>query len=468
MYSVHRDHHFVKFPPSCFYGKDGVVKATYGSDCPTLLQLMSPLRWLPGANGEASNDMTGAIFHEGPLFALLLLAILFQKYVLNHSNRTLGFCIFQALLIAVVGSALHSSFHVKHFELEKFDWYKELRTYHYIHHLGTTKHNYALMNIGLVDGVMNTLRLRDPLNNKNRDPLNNKNSYYDDDDEGEGEGEGSIELPESISWKQLEKMQNNFGSLTLKLLFSEDHGESNTRSVHHIVSKSRFFSIIGVKTTFIRVLMIGICFWFWFRGAHYLISLSTPQPARFSLQIDDFCHKITAPLLQILKENGYLQIIKNLQHFLTDCGVLYILTSSLLGESTVCVLGGLLALTARSILLFVTPVIPMSDQVELLDLTVIPKIFGGGEDYANSTYFVNLHVIVAVIVFQHKLNFGPKNLSTLCFIILAGLVVLLEILICLILRENWTFDVIVCISLASYCFTRATWISPAFDYVRSL
>jgi hypothetical protein len=195
MYQVHYDHHYIKFPPSCFYGKPGVVKATYGYECPTFLQLCNPTRWIPGLNGKASNGMTGAIYHEGPLFALLLLVLLFQKFVLLHNNCTIGFCTFQALLIAIVGSALHSSFHVKGFELERFEWYKELRTYHYIHHLGTTKHNYAIMNIGLVDGAMNTLRLNDPT------PIMCS--------AGGSTNTENIVLPENISWKHLETLKRN-------------------------------------------------------------------------------------------------------------------------------------------------------------------------------------------------------------------------------------------------------------------
>ncbi len=67
-----------------------------------------------------------------------------------------------ALVIAKIGAALHESFHIKGFELERYQWYLELRTYHYIHHLGTTKHNYAILNIGLIDGVMNTVMAHDP------------------------------------------------------------------------------------------------------------------------------------------------------------------------------------------------------------------------------------------------------------------------------------------------------------------
>lgn len=62
-----------------------------------------------------------------------------------------------------VGSALHSSFHVKGFHLECYSWYQELRTLHYIHHLGNTQHNFGIFNIGFIDGIFNSMKIYDPI-----------------------------------------------------------------------------------------------------------------------------------------------------------------------------------------------------------------------------------------------------------------------------------------------------------------
>ena len=58
-----------------------------------------------------------------------------------------------AFIFAVVGAYianyLHQSFHVKGHFLERYGWFHELRAVHYIHHLHSTRHNYAVLNVGL-------------------------------------------------------------------------------------------------------------------------------------------------------------------------------------------------------------------------------------------------------------------------------------------------------------------------------
>jgi hypothetical protein len=258
-----------------------------------------------------------------------------------------------------------------------------------------------------------------------------------------------------------------FGSLTLRLLLSEAHDEVNTKSFE-LGSKSHT-TVGGIRTLTVRVLMVIAGFWFWFRGAEYMMSFSTPVPAKFDLNIDDFGHKIAAPLVKICSP----RILKNTQHLLTDCGMFYILSSTLYGESTVCVLSGLFALASRTILLFLTPVIPTSNKVDKdLKLTMLPKFFGNGDKIVNTTHFISLHVIVSVIVFLHIWGncLKPKRTSAIywCLAVLSGLTVATEILISLTLCENWSFDIVISIALAVFCFNQASWISPSFDYVKSL
>ena len=62
--------------------------------------------------------------------------------------------------MASIGNALHMSFHVRHFHLERFEWYVELRTLHYIHHLGDMKSNFAMLNMGM-DQLFSSLAMQD-------------------------------------------------------------------------------------------------------------------------------------------------------------------------------------------------------------------------------------------------------------------------------------------------------------------
>ena len=58
------------------------------------------------------------------------------------------------MVMALVGSALHISFHVRDFQLEPYAWYRELRTLHYFHHLD--RKNFAMANI-IVDLIFCSL-----------------------------------------------------------------------------------------------------------------------------------------------------------------------------------------------------------------------------------------------------------------------------------------------------------------------
>ena len=71
--------------------------------------------------------------------------------------------------MAMVGNALHMSFHVRGFHLEEYAWYRELRALHYIHHLGDMKSNLAMLNLGM-DGLFRSLSILDPADPKHIAP----------------------------------------------------------------------------------------------------------------------------------------------------------------------------------------------------------------------------------------------------------------------------------------------------------
>ena len=81
--------------------------------------------------------------------------------VLGHSALTLAFVFALYLVMASLGNALHMSFHVRGFHLERHAWFRELRSLHYIHHIGDMKSNLAMLNMGM-DGVFGSLAVEDP------------------------------------------------------------------------------------------------------------------------------------------------------------------------------------------------------------------------------------------------------------------------------------------------------------------
>ena len=85
-------------------------------------------------------------------------------YYFGEKVGPLIFALIFAAFGGCIGNYLHQSFHVKGHFLERYGWFHELRTVHYIHHLHSTKHNYAVLNVGL-DWLCGSLVLEEALKN---------------------------------------------------------------------------------------------------------------------------------------------------------------------------------------------------------------------------------------------------------------------------------------------------------------
>ena len=97
--------------------------------------------------------------HEWPLLLMMALILLGGKVFCGASWATTGSAFALYFIMGSVGSALHMSFHVRNFHLEKYEWYMELRTLHYIHHLGDMKSNFAMLNLGM-DQACNSIHFK--------------------------------------------------------------------------------------------------------------------------------------------------------------------------------------------------------------------------------------------------------------------------------------------------------------------
>jgi len=85
-------------------------------------------------------------------------------YYFGEKVGPLIFALIFAAFGGYIGNYLHQSFHVKGHFLERYGWFHELRAVHYIHHLHSTKHNYAVLNVGL-DWLCGSLVLEEALKN---------------------------------------------------------------------------------------------------------------------------------------------------------------------------------------------------------------------------------------------------------------------------------------------------------------
>jgi len=182
MHEIHMEHHLERFPPGDFYGSAALFAEMYPGGKPTIWSLMDLTQTTSiadgtalskeldrggaadgavagGGGGETSPPKHSPLAHEWPLLALLIL-ILGGAKLAGASWATTACAFVLHFCMASVGNALHMSFHVRNFHLERYSWYRELRTLHYIHHLGDMKSNFAMLNMGM-DQLFHSLTLQD-------------------------------------------------------------------------------------------------------------------------------------------------------------------------------------------------------------------------------------------------------------------------------------------------------------------
>ena len=180
------EHHLERFPPSDFYGSAELFAEMYPDGRPTIWALMDLTKTTSIADGtalskelhagapaagtaaaaatnqaeDAAREPHSPLAHEWPILLMMTLILLCGKVACGVNWATTGAAFALYFLMASVGNALHMSFHVRNFHLEKYDWYMELRTLHYIHHLGDMKSNFAMLNLGM-DQLFHSLAVED-------------------------------------------------------------------------------------------------------------------------------------------------------------------------------------------------------------------------------------------------------------------------------------------------------------------
>lgn len=144
MHEMHMEHHLEKFPPSDFYGSAANFRNMYPDGKPTIWTLMDLTRTTNITRGTAVSREVDAdaktphspLAHEWLLLAMLAAIAAAGRTFFDVSGATTACAVAMFFVVASVGNALHMSFHVRNFHLEKYAWYRELRTLHYVHHLG--------------------------------------------------------------------------------------------------------------------------------------------------------------------------------------------------------------------------------------------------------------------------------------------------------------------------------------------
>jgi sterol desaturase/sphingolipid hydroxylase (fatty acid hydroxylase superfamily) len=141
-YNKHKEHHWELYPPKDFYGarkRQTSETNNSGTNGDPL-----PISWW-----DYMRHKTWISDHEGLLILLTFIQLVAARLFFHCSYSTIGCAFFGFMIMAFIGNWLHHAYHVEDHWLERFKWFHELRALHYIHHLGTAKHNYGVLNMTL-------------------------------------------------------------------------------------------------------------------------------------------------------------------------------------------------------------------------------------------------------------------------------------------------------------------------------
>ncbi|CAF3690130.1 unnamed protein product [Adineta steineri] len=154
-YKKHKEHHWEIYPPKNFYG---ILK-------PPINQTNRNTDPLPISTWDYMRHKTWVSDHEGLLILLTFIQLASARLIFHCSYSTIVCALLGFIIMGFIGNWLHHAYHVEDHWLERYKWFHELRALHYIHHLGTAKHNYGVLNMTL-DRFLGSFTFTGTKNNK--------------------------------------------------------------------------------------------------------------------------------------------------------------------------------------------------------------------------------------------------------------------------------------------------------------
>ena len=377
MNELHMDHHLNKFPPNDFYGdKNDMIMKDYGKKCPTMWDLCNPF-----------STIVGDIRHEGPIYVFMVIILVGGRFVLETS--TVGYIFVSILLLAmgIIGNAMHMSFHIRDFELQKYAWYRELRMLHYIHHLGDMKSNLAMVNLGM-DGLFNSLTLDDPLRkNKKFQNMPAAPGLRRMDSMQSDHIDKLEELPDGMDHEMFEKIRDAAGLQAMALGFDVDLDIKPAVRTH---ATKR-----GYPTVLLRVVLMAVSIYAFVATEKSLADLMSyhgyGEPLK--LHLSDYGHKVLSPVREWLQKTNNIEPACYISQMLDEIAVLIMCYKSITGKTFRPVLACIFGLLTRLLCRFVTQA-PMTDGSLWHVPKDLPVLFANPE---TSNVFFSARVIIATI-----------------------------------------------------------------------
>jgi hypothetical protein len=412
-FEYHSKHHWVTYPPKYFFGSPEHKKAVADADA-----IMSD--WKGGMPGRTPWQ------HEALLYFFTVSILVGAKFLAGVNNGTLAFVAFGYLLMGSIGGYLHNSFHVIGHPLSEYEWYKELRALHYVHHLGTAKHNYAVLNFAL-DKMLATYVLDNPTPKAGSSIEKRKTA-------------AALMENEDITNEHVRKALTSSPLSHALLAFAP---VSTGRSVK-TGTLNRGFSAV-----FVRVLWIIAALALWNISEEFVTSITNSMALRQPAVVDpniiiDRGHEALAPINAVLQEYGALaDSLIIFSSISVDIAALFILGASIFGTSITSMAGAIIFLIVRQFceLVVLLPV-PSGCSWHRPELQ-FPSLFvsyDGGHQF-----FFSAHIGLFTIAVRELLRLSKGRVAwQRIFIAVAGLLFIgAQAGVLVSLRAHWTVDVVV-------------------------
>eukprot|EP00467_Chlorarachnion_reptans_P011323 CAMPEP_0114525866 /NCGR_PEP_ID=MMETSP0109-20121206/22675_1 /TAXON_ID=29199 /ORGANISM="Chlorarachnion reptans, Strain CCCM449" /LENGTH=727 /DNA_ID=CAMNT_0001707521 /DNA_START=78 /DNA_END=2261 /DNA_ORIENTATION=+ len=493
MHEIHMEHHLIRFPPSDFYGSAQLYAEMYPDGKPTIWTLMDLSKTTNIADGTTlSKEGVGIageqekavkkhtpLAHEGPLLIALLSILVFAFLFLGATLATTLFAFILYLVVACVGNALHMSFHVRGFHLEKYAWYRELRTLHYIHHLGDMKSNLAMLNLGM-DGFFKSLTVTDPTLPKNNSPgvkipdefidilpLPHVNEEEEDEHENEDDGskiapEGFYrqlsrttnekKLPQGISLESIAQAAQHSGASATILGFDLPLDKNDKKEAQRPAGKR------GYPTVTLRLILTTLALQAYFATEAELENWLPMNPSNSDATAGSFTdpgHLLLAPFGGFLTLSGLAPVVCCISVFLSDVSMLFILAISVLGPTFRPMMSVIVVFYLRLALRIfgASMLVPQVPESVWVLPTWWPTLFSRHDAVANSFFSGRVSIaavvaceLVAVTIFAKK---RTKKLRALAAVVGIAYVAF-NIVTSLALKASWTFDILVALAMTRY------------------
>lgn len=416
-FNHHMRHHFVYYPWSQFFGS-GALKEKWKIDKYNLLQdrgFFGKFRhFLPFAT---------SIAHEGLLYVFGVTILCVSYFILDVSKGTVTAAFIGYAIMGCIANYLHQAFHVKRHFLEEYDWFHDLRAQHYLHHTGSTRHNYAIIGFKITDEGFGSYVNRAP----------------HDSAKEKGYQNAINNPPNGISRASLQYIQ---------------------REMNEPIRERARRPLLSV---FFRLLIVTAFILAWFETQSLILKYGSYDGLKPTGHIIDRIHILLSPAHTMLLSNPKIaDWIISYSSKMVDVMAVGIIALSVFGSTFRPFVSLVIVFTIRQICQLLIQLPPPSDMIWR-----DPGTFTLLVTYnTNNDFFFSGHTAIAVVAGIELVKWARKCERVRIWkfsLAFALCTITFEALSVLLLRSHWTMDVLTAIIAAVYSTIISNQVSHTVD-----